>query len=313
MFGYSNLNAQQVVQGLQGGLGQQGGQALQGLQGQRAQPNQPGAQGARRGASPTILNQQGDRPVVRGQQGSNQRRPLNNSERNPREFADAERERDRLELRRQGRDAEGRLLDPPREDGNDDTGFVGGGGISGGGYGGYTGIVREAGEYNYNTAAAEVLHETAREKAIMNNREIIENYFEVRQLNRQERIAERGRPVTQEDAIRYSQLGLPERLPLTALDRHTGVIHWPAALMRPEFDDHRARLEQIFEARSYSNSGMGSPSFVEIKQESERMLATLQQQVELMDPAVYVHARKFITGLGFEGRFLAGDENVLRS
>jgi hypothetical protein len=171
-------------------------------------------------------------------------------------------------------------------------------------------VLRGAGQLSKDTASAAVLHEHAREKAIDNRYDAVNTYFEVRQLNRRYRAQERGPTPTLEDMLRYTRAGLPERLPITALDRDTGVVHWPAALMRPEFAEHRAHLEQIFQGRSYYNSGVASESYLEIREETDRMLATLQSLVHEMDPTAYMQARKFITSLGFEGQFVVGADRV---
>jgi hypothetical protein len=211
---------------------------------------------------------------------------------------------------------------PGADQGQQDAQLLFGGG--GGGYYGGSGavtieqgrglaaaeVIRSAGEFNRNTAAAEVLHEQAREQAIDNRYSAVKTYFDVRQLNRQERNDARGRMPTQEDLLRYSQDRLPERLPLASLDRDTGAIRWPAVLKAPEFDEHRARLEQVFQGRSYYNSGLASQSYLEIKEEAGRMLLTLQDRVREIEPVAYVHAKNFITSLGYEGRFLAGNERV---
>jgi hypothetical protein len=171
-------------------------------------------------------------------------------------------------------------------------------------------FVRSVGEYNQATATAGVLTEKAEEQSIQNRYDAVDNYFDVRRLNRQQRNAERGPTPTQEDVLRYSQDRLPQRLPLASLDRNSGAITWPAVLRRPEFDEHRARLEQVFQGRSYYNSGAASQSYLEIKEEADRMLLTLQDRVYEMDPFAYVQAKKFITGLSFEGRFVAGNDSL---
>jgi hypothetical protein len=170
--------------------------------------------------------------------------------------------------------------------------------------------LRGLGEFNKNTATANVLTEQAREKAIDNRYDQVQTYFQVRQLNHEYRNAARGPAPTQEDLLRYSQSAVPERLSVTALDRQSGAIHWPAALMRPEFNEHRARLEQMFQGRSYYNSGVASESYLEIQDETARMLATLQVFVRETEPTAYIQARKFIAGLAYEARFPAGHERV---
>ena len=171
-------------------------------------------------------------------------------------------------------------------------------------------VLRSAGEFNKHTAGANVLQEEARRRAIDNRYNAVQTYFEVRQLNERYRAVERGPQPVLEDMLRYTRAALPERLPATALNRDTGVIYWPALLRRPEFAEHRARLEQIFQGRGHSDSGVASVSYLEIQEEAARMLATLQNHVRKTDPTAYIHGKKFVTSLGFEGRFAAGDDRV---
>jgi hypothetical protein len=211
----------------------------------------------------------------------------------------------------------------PFDHGGLDPTLLGGGYSSGGGGGvvtaeqarmvGTAEMIRSAGEFNRETATAEVLRERARGDAIDNRQDAIKGYFEIRSLNRQSRNEERGPQPTQEDMYRYSRSRVPERLSVAAFDRQLGTINWPAALMRPEFDLHRARVEQIFQARTFYNSGLASPSYLEAQQETDRMLATLQSLVREIDPTAYLESRKFVQGLGYEARFAVGDDRFTAS
>lgn len=203
--------------------------------------------------------------------------------------------------------------------------LLSGGGGGGGGYNynmfgaatptqaglmGVSEVVRSAGEANRNTAAAEVLHQRAIGESIQNRRQAVNHYFEVRALNRDWQQYERGPRATQEDAYRYSQAGVPDRLPMAQLDRVSGAIRWPAVLQDPIFAEHRARLEQIFQGRTYYQSGITSQSYLEIKHEADAMLATLQDYVRYIDPMAYVQARNFIRSLGYEGQFVASNDGL---
>jgi hypothetical protein len=195
-----------------------------------------------------------------------------------------------------------------------EPGFGGGGYASGGGGFGTAAaaagfaeaeVIRSQGEFNRNTAQAEVSHEQARELNIDNRYRSVSAYFDIREKNREMRNRERGLPATEEDLIRYNQSRIPDRLSAADLDRQIGEIHWPALLMRPEFDEHRARLSELFYDRGYYNSGLASSNYVEVKAEAERMLNTLQTLVYEVDPQAYLHAKKFVVGLSYEARFVA--------
>jgi hypothetical protein len=195
------------------------------------------------------------------------------------------------------------------------------GGYSGNGYGtlptgqlfGTAELMRGIGEANRSTATAHVLNEKAKEQGIQNWYERVSTYFKAREANREFRRREQLPISSQEDRIRYSQARLPKRLSDSELNRDIGDIRWPAVLMAPEFAEHRERLEELFYNRSYYNSGLASGNYSEVKAETERMLATLQNFVEVTEPQAYLNARNFIQGLSYEARFVAGPEGLARS
>jgi hypothetical protein len=195
------------------------------------------------------------------------------------------------------------------------------GGYSGMGYGtlpagqlhGTADMIRGIGEANRNTATATLLNEKAEEQSIQNWFDSVTAYFKAREANREFRRREQLPISSQEDRVRYSQARLPRRLTDGQLNRDIGDIRWPAVLMAPEFAEHRERLEELFYNRSYYNSGLASTNFVEVKAETERMLATLQNFVEVTEPQSYLHAKNFIQGLSYEARFVAGPEGLARS
>lgn len=196
-----------------------------------------------------------------------------------------------------------------------------GGGYSGMGYGsiaagelhGTADMIRGIGEANRNSATANVLNEKAEEQNIQNWYDSVQAYFKAREANREFRRREELPISSQEDRVRYSQSRLPRRLNDSELNRDIGDIRWPAVLMAPEFAEHRERLEELFYNRSYYNSGLASSNYVEVKAETERMLATLQNFVDVTEPQAYLYARNFIQGLGYEARFVAGPEGLARS
>jgi len=174
-------------------------------------------------------------------------------------------------------------------------------------------MIRSIGEANRNSATANVLHEKAREQAIDNWYDSVVTYFKAREANRELRRREDAPISSQEDRVRYSQTRLPKRLDDSQLNRDIGDIRWPAVLTAPEFADNRERLEELFYNRSYYNSGSASTNYLEIKAETDRMLAKLQDFVEVTEPQAYLQARNFIQGLSYEARFVAGPEGLARS
>ena len=77
---------------------------------------------------------------------------------------------------------------------------------------GFADIVRSAGAANLMNSEAAKKYEDARRKNIDNRVYGTEKYFQMRQINRAARAAERGRQPTMEDLIRYASQRAPDRL-----------------------------------------------------------------------------------------------------
>ena len=91
-------------------------------------------------------------------------------------------------------------------------------------------IIQAEARYNSETAEAAINFSEAQRREIENWQKWTETYFEVRRINREMRAAERGKPPTEADFIRYAQIGKPRRLTPSELDAITGDISWPLLL-----------------------------------------------------------------------------------
>ena len=106
-------------------------------------------------------------------------------------------------------------------------------------------MINAFGQYNLATSAAAVNLSQARRSEIANDKLWTQTYFEMRDLNRQNREAEikreRGNP---EDWARYAQAGKPKPLGNQNLDAATGQIRWPVLL---GLHDFAAQMRKIGE------------------------------------------------------------------
>jgi hypothetical protein len=221
----------------------------------------------------------------------------------------------------QGRPIEAPPNDGTQPDGSFDPGFSGGASYVSVGGGPATAygaaviadaeVIRSMGEFNRSSAQAMIHQEKAREMNIDNRSRAVSAYFSAREINREMRSNERGPVASAADLIRYNKQRTPERLSSAELDRQIGEIHWPAVLLRSEFDDHRGRLAELFADRGYYNSGLASTNYVSVKDEADRMLDTLQSLVYDIEPQSYVQAKKFISSLSYEARFVATADEAL--
>ena len=110
-------------------------------------------------------------------------------------------------------------------------------------------VIRSRGLANLLNSEAAINTEEARSAYIDNRAKWTQTYFEMRQMNRQYRQAERGPRPSAEDIYRYSKERLPDRLSPTELDPVSGAIEWPAILRGEEFAADREKMEELFAAR----------------------------------------------------------------
>ena len=162
---------------------------------------------------------------------------------------------------------------------------------------GLANVIRAKGDYNLSTAEGAVSLETALQRGIENRKRLTQAYFDIRQINRQAREVDwqRQRAAAVEGA-RYAQVEKAKRLTSSELDPVTGEIHWPVALMRPEFAETRAAIEKVFIARAYQGVMTGD-ELLTANEAVDSMLAQLKLDVQNVPPAQYVSAKRFLASL----------------
>ncbi len=166
-------------------------------------------------------------------------------------------------------------------------------------------VVRSQGAFNLLSSEAAINMTEARRRAIENAQEWAKTYFEMRQMNRAYRAAERGPRPTRQDWIRYAQAGKPERLSPSELDNVSGEINWPILLRGDQFEEYRAVLNRLFAAKA--ETGTLSPDgYLTIDRVTDAMKAQLQSEIEDLPPQDYVNARHFIESLAYEAKIPTG-------
>lgn len=154
------------------------------------------------------------------------------------------------------------------------------------------------GEAATNRAYAAYVAELARAQAIDNRQAAVTGYWNLRELNRQQRFGtSKARSVT------LPVKTLPQRPTPEQFDADFLVVHWPAALRSEEFATERAAFERALAWRTRYNYGPGSDAHATAKWASERMLATLRGQINKLPPMEYIACRRFVESLGWETRF----------
>lgn len=176
----------------------------------------------------------------------------------------------------------------------------GGGTIAGSYLQGLGSAIQAQGQYNLMTAQGAVYAEQARSADIDNRMKATETYFQMRQVNRAAREAERGPRPTQEDWVRFAKQREPKPLTTSELDPISGSIEWPQLLQAEVYAPYREELDKLFAERSAVGGSIGTTNFEQINNTANAMLKELKKHIRDYSPSTYMVARRFIEGLGFE-------------
>jgi hypothetical protein len=187
--------------------------------------------------------------------------------------------------------------------------------VYGGGYGGYyspgtvagsraqgmASVVQAAGSYNLATSAAAVNMTQAQKQQIQNYDSYVNTYFDMRQVNKQARAAERGPRLSEADLVRISASSVPKPLPGSQLDPVTGKIAWPGLLQDDKFAEHRAVLDQAFEVRARYGA-LPPEESKRVRAATDAMLAQLKHMVRDVDGTDYAQSKRFVQSLAYQAR-----------
>jgi hypothetical protein len=161
-------------------------------------------------------------------------------------------------------------------------------------------VTRSAGAANLMNSAAAKNWQDATRKYIENRQYGTETYFNMRDINRAAREAERGPRPTREDLVRYSQARMPDRLSVSDLDPLTGDIGWPTVLRDDQYGQYRQALETLYAQRAAAGGYLNEEQRAQVKQLTAGMQAELKANIRQYSANNYLQAKKFIEGLDFE-------------
>jgi hypothetical protein len=140
----------------------------------------------------------------------------------------------------------------------------------------------------------------------------LETWLEVEKINRDARIAARGRPLTQADYLRMSQMGKPRRLSPSQLNLMTGELAWPVVLESTAFDSYRESLDKLFAERS-EHGRLSGDNYAKAQQTAQAMTGALREQVNTLAPVDYMAARRFLESVAYELRMPATEGEEMRT
>ncbi|MGA2616275.1 MAG: hypothetical protein ABSF26_01620 [Thermoguttaceae bacterium] len=180
----------------------------------------------------------------------------------------------------------------------------------GGGWGGYGGastaagsamqgmsqVISSAGQYNLATSAAAINMTQAQSNAMQNQVQACNTFWELRNIGRAQRAAERGPDLTPEQLARIAHAGVPRALTPSQLDPVTGRLNWPDALQDASFEPQRSELDPLF-AKWVTYGGLDYSDKTQIRENVDAMFDGLKALIRQIPPPDYVACRTFLQSM----------------
>ena len=160
-------------------------------------------------------------------------------------------------------------------------------------------FLRSQGYANYFNSQAAINNTIARRNEITNRLEGTRAYFNMREINRQARAAERGPRQTEETPVRPTEHAAPKGLSPSEFDAVAGEINWPVLLRYDSLSRKRAALEHIFHERAETGT-MSAENFTKANDTIDTLLADLRGAIRKISPTQYTEAKQFLEGLAYE-------------
>lgn len=167
---------------------------------------------------------------------------------------------------------------------------------------GMAAVARSQGYANLKNSEAAKNWEEAKTMDMENRLRWTETYFDMRRVNREQRAAEAGPPITQEQAIRLAKMAAPAPLTSTQLDPVTGHIEYPLILTQEMYAQYRQRLDELFYRRAASGGSITYDDFKAIQDTVSQFIDALQEHVNDYAAGDFGRARNFLDSLAHEAR-----------
>lgn len=178
------------------------------------------------------------------------------------------------------------------------------------GYGrGAAAVIQSAGEYNLNTSQAAMNYEQAYRMSLENSVTYTETFFAKRRINESYQESKQGPPPSQETLAERARQGVPDRLVQEQFEPAFGTLFWPAAFDDSRFAAERAQLDRLMANRD-AQAGVGSQHYRQVVETTEALQNDLRSKIDELTPTEYVQAKKFLSSVAYEARFVPGAEGL---
>lgn len=178
-------------------------------------------------------------------------------------------------------------------------GGYGGGTVAGSYYNGLGNALQGAGQYNLDTAQAETELQRARQLQIDNHVRQTEAYFQLREINRQQKALTEGPKHTPEDWARINRAPRAPRLSSAEYDPSTGVLKWPLILDTSELAPLREQVQAVMSHRA-SFGSINGDDYAALTNSLEELKANLKSKIDTIPSGDYMKARRFLEAIDAE-------------
>lgn len=174
---------------------------------------------------------------------------------------------------------------------------------------GYASVLRGAGELAYMDSLAAINYQEAFRKALDNRVAYTKAAMEIKAMRAEYRERYAPRPFVGEARKRAIEYYLPKKLTATQFNADTSEIVWPHILRQAEYAPICNEINQVFKARTFDNSGDGSPTQLTIDKLTKSLAALLRENINSMSAEQYIYASEFIRSLNLEGKSVVPPRN----
>jgi hypothetical protein len=167
---------------------------------------------------------------------------------------------------------------------------------------GQASVMHANGSYLLSLSQSAILWEIARSQDLLNR----QKWIDFRAAHSTRLAAERQRSLDarreKNEATRRERYSAAYRLSSWQLDRTSGAIAWPTALLADEYAGGRSRLDEMFREGA-SSAGSRCQHRTEIMQCVDRLRSQVRRNIGKLDRDDFAAAQKFLCGLTYEAEF----------
>lgn len=157
-------------------------------------------------------------------------------------------------------------------------------------------VLSAAGQYELNSSAAAVNLTEAEKRAMRNQVQAVQTYWEMRKLGRAERSSELGPRPQAEDLARRARAGAPRALSASEIDPVSGALYWPGALQDDVYQESRLAVNE-YTAKWVKYGGLNYSDRTHMRENISAMFDTLKSQINEIAPQEYLACRSFLQSL----------------